>query len=139
METEFRPNYVVYPGVLLKEEIKGLKLTQKKVAEEAGISKTVINEVIKGKRSINAELAVRLEKVLESSASFWLKAQALYDEILARIKLSEEGSVELSLKDNEAGYVELSSKNYKDILNQRKKYVVYNLNSVEYRDIMEAA
>ena len=88
MATEFKPNYAVHPGILLQEEIEALNLTQK-VAEKAGVSKTIINEVIKGKRGINAELAVRLESVLESSARFWLNAQSLYDETMARAKLQQ--------------------------------------------------
>ena len=93
METEFRPDYAVHPGVLLKEEIEDLGLTQKAVSVKAGISKTVINEIIKGKRSINADLAVRLESVLESPARFWLNLQSLYDETMARLKLNKENPV----------------------------------------------
>ena len=87
MATEFKPNYAVHPGVLLKEELDALHLTQKAAAEKAGVSKTVINEVIKGKRGISAELAVKLESVVESPARFWLNAQSIYDEIMARVKL----------------------------------------------------
>ena len=87
METKFSPNYAVHPGVLLQEEINALNLTQKEVAEKAGVSKTIIYEVIKGKRNINADLAVRLESVLESPARFWLNAQSLFDETMARENL----------------------------------------------------
>lgn len=87
MATECKLNYAVHPGILLQEEIAALHMTQKEVAERAGVGRTVINEVIKGKRGINAELAVRLESVLESPARFWLNAQSLYDEAMARAKL----------------------------------------------------
>lgn len=89
MATEFKPNYAVHPGVLLKEELEALHLTQKAAAEKAGVSKTVINEVIKGKRGISAELAVKLESAVESPARFWLNAQSVYDEIMARVKLHQ--------------------------------------------------
>lgn len=89
MATEFKPNYAVHPGVLLKEELDALHLTQKVAAEKAGVSKTVINEVIKGKRGISAELAVKLESAVESPARFWLNAQSIYDEIMARVKLRQ--------------------------------------------------
>ena len=89
MAAEFKPNYAVHPGVLLKEELDALHLTQKAAAEKAGVSKTVINEVIKGKRGISAELAVKLESVVESPARFWLNAQSIYDEIMARVKLRQ--------------------------------------------------
>lgn len=89
MAIEFKPNYAVHPGVLLKEELDALHLTQKAAAEKAGVSKTVINEVIKGKRGISAELAVKLESVVESPARFWLNVQSIYDEIMARVKLRQ--------------------------------------------------
>lgn len=89
MAIEFKPNYAVHPGVLLKEELDALHLTQKAAAEKAGVSKTVINEVIKSKRGISAELAVKLESVVESPARFWLNAQSIYDEIMARVKLRQ--------------------------------------------------
>lgn len=89
MATEFKPNYAVHPGILLREEIEALNLTQKEVSQKAGISKTIVNEIIKGKRGINAEIAVRLESVLESPARFWLNAQSLYDETIARAKLRQ--------------------------------------------------
>ena len=89
MATEFKPNYAVHPGILLREEIEALNLTQKEVSQKAGISKTIINEIIKGKRGINAEIAVRLESVLESPARFWLNVQSLYDETIARAKLRQ--------------------------------------------------
>ena len=79
MATEFKPNYDVHPGILLREEI----------SQKACISKTIVNEIIKGKRGINAEIAVRLESVLESPARFWLNAQSLYDETIARAKLRQ--------------------------------------------------
>ena len=88
MATEFKPNYAIHPGILLLEEIEALNMTQKEVAEKIGVSKTIINEVIKGKRGINAELAVRLESALESPARFWWNAQSLYDETMARVKLN---------------------------------------------------
>lgn len=133
METEFRPDYAVHPGVLLKEEIEDLGLTQKAVSEKTGISKTVINEIIKGKRSINADLAVRLESVLESSARFWLNLQALYDETLARLKLNKE----LPVVANNVRLIaeECSPPKNVDV----KIFENYNFNFYQRYGIMEAA
>lgn len=87
METNFYPNYSIHPGVFLKEEMEVLKISQKALAEKIGISKTIINEVIHGKRKISGELAVKLEQVLYSPASYWLNLQSIYDEAEARKKL----------------------------------------------------
>ncbi len=87
MATKFNPNYAIHPGTFLREEMDSLKISQKSLAEKTGISKTVINEIIHGKRDINAEIAIKLESVLYSDAQYWLNLQSLYDEALARIKL----------------------------------------------------
>lgn len=89
MEINFKPNYAIHPGVFLKEEMEMMGITQKTLAETTGVSKTIINEVINGKRKIGAELAVKLEKALYSPAKYWLNLQAIYDETVARLKLGE--------------------------------------------------
>ena len=89
MEINFKPNYAIHPGVFLKEEMEMMGITQKALAETTGVSKTIINEVINGKRKIGAELAVKLEKALYSPAKYWLNLQAIYDETVARLKLGE--------------------------------------------------
>lgn len=90
MATEFRPDYAIHPGVFLQEEMEALKLSQKALAELTSYSPSVINEIIHGKRKINAELAVRLEKAVYSPAGYWLRLQALYDEVIARKKEEDE-------------------------------------------------
>ena len=87
MGTNFKPNYAIHPGVFLREEMEALNISQKLLSEQIGVSKTVINEILHKKRKINAELAVKLETVLFSPASYWLNLQALFDETEARIKL----------------------------------------------------
>ena len=92
MGTSFMPNYAVHPGVFLREEMESMKISQKMLSEKIGVSKTIINEVLKGKRKINGELAVKLEGALYSPAHYWLNLQALYDETTARIKLKQEAN-----------------------------------------------
>lgn len=89
MGTNFTPNYAIHPGVFLKEEMQAMKISQKELAEKTTISKTVINEIIHGKRNINAEIAVKLEAALYSKANYWLNLQATYDEAVARKKLQK--------------------------------------------------
>ncbi len=89
MGTNFKPNYAVHPGVFLREEMAALKISQKELANRISVNKTIINEVINGKRRISGELAVKLEKAIFSTANYWLNLQALYDEAEARIKLGE--------------------------------------------------
>jgi addiction module HigA family antidote len=90
MKTEFKPNYAIHPGVILKEELEFISLSQLKLSEKTGISKTIINDIIKGKRDINAQYAVLFENVFEHPAKFWLRLQSLYDETMARLQIGEK-------------------------------------------------
>lgn len=122
MEINFKPNYAIHPGVFLKEEMDMMGITQKTLAETTGVSKTIINEVINGKRKIGADLAVRLEKALYSPAKYWLNLQAIYDETIARLKLGEseqKASIHLEIV---APMIPICEKGYGDyLLNQKNR------------------
>lgn len=65
------------PGTLLLEEyIKPMGLTQKQVATATGIPYVRFNEIIQGKRRINAEYSIRLGRYFGQHPSFWLQLQA---------------------------------------------------------------
>lgn len=96
METKFKPNYAIHPGMLLLDDLETMEMSQKELSEKIGVSKTVINEIIKGKRDINAKIAVLLEKTIDEPANFWLNAQALYDETMARLELAATKDVDMS-------------------------------------------
>lgn len=79
MATEFNPNYRLHPGVFLKDDLETLGMSQKTLAEKSGISKTIINEVIKGKRNITPAMAMKFEEIIGEPASFWMGIQTKYD------------------------------------------------------------
>ena len=56
-----------------------LGLQQSVVADELGISRNRLNELILGKRSVTADTAIRLERRFRMPARFWLHLQADYD------------------------------------------------------------
>ena len=69
-----------HPGEMLLEEfVKPLELTQTELALKLGVSYPRLNEIIKAKRSITPDTALRLEKVLGMSAEFWLGLQVDWD------------------------------------------------------------
>jgi addiction module HigA family antidote len=74
----------VHPGEFLREELKARGLTQSACAEMAGRSVRVINQIIKGKKSITAGTALDLERALGVSAGFWVRLQAEHDLAVAR-------------------------------------------------------
>lgn len=69
-----------HPGEMLAEEfLKPLGVSQSAFAERLGVSSSRLNEIIRGKRSITPETALRLAQVLGMSADFWLGLQQDWD------------------------------------------------------------
>lgn len=80
----------IHPGEMLLEEfLRPLGLQQSVVADELGISRNRLNELVLGKRSVTADTAIRLERRFKMPARFWLHLQADYD---LQMALNEEGS-----------------------------------------------
>jgi len=67
----------MYPGAILKDEIKALGLIKKDLAKDVGI--TMLSDMIHGRRNITADLALKLEGALNISAMFWMNSQIKYD------------------------------------------------------------
>ena len=70
---------LIHPGEMIKEEIEARGITQKEVAEKMGVSYTVFNEILNGKRPVTTEYALLLEAVLGIDAGIWLRLQADYN------------------------------------------------------------
>lgn len=69
-----------HPGKFLKEEfLKPLNISTYRLAKDIGVSAIRISEIIRGKRSVTTDTAIRLERYFGMSAEFWLKWQADYD------------------------------------------------------------
>lgn len=74
-----KPAIVVKPAEILNDELKARKISQKDFAEMMDISATQLNEILKSKRDINVNIAIRLENILGIKAEFWLKIQNEYN------------------------------------------------------------
>ena len=68
-----------HPWIFLQEEIEERELLKKTIAQQLEILPTNLSEILKGKRNISPRLAVRLEKVLNISAEYWLNLQMAWD------------------------------------------------------------
>ena len=78
-----------HPGEILKCELEARGMSQKDLAEAIGKATPIINDIIKGRRDINVEIAVLLEMTLDNiSAEIWLNWQNAYD--LQKIREQEE-------------------------------------------------
>lgn len=81
-----------HPGEMLLEEfLKPLGMTQVEAAERMGISVNRMNELIRGKRGITADTALRLAKLLKTSPEFWMNLQAAWDLYHAKRALAATG------------------------------------------------
>lgn len=65
--------------MLLEEFLKPLGLTQTEFAARLGVSYPRLNEIVRGKRSVTPDTALRLARVLGMSADFWLGLQQDWD------------------------------------------------------------
>ncbi len=70
----------VHPGeILLLEFLEPLRISQYRLAKDINVPPRRINEVVKGKRSITANTALRLARYFSMSERFWLNLQSHYD------------------------------------------------------------
>lgn len=70
----------IHPGeILFYEFLEPLEITQYRLAQDLKIPQTRISEIVKGKRRITADTALRLSKYFGNSAKFWLGLQDDYD------------------------------------------------------------
>ncbi len=79
--TPFEPTH---PGELIKDELEERNLTQAKLAESIGVKPSLLNEIIKGKRGINTEMALMLEAALNIPADLLLNLQNDYNMQVAK-------------------------------------------------------
>lgn len=80
------PAIAIHPGEVLIDELKDRKINQKDFAQQTGIPITQLNEIIKGKRPINADIAHRVSKALKMDAILWMNLQSNYDLDVDKIK-----------------------------------------------------
>ncbi len=80
----FQPDWISPPGDTIADLLEERGLTRTELAERTGFSAKHIDELVHGRGVISAETALRLESVLGSTASFWLKRESTYREKLAR-------------------------------------------------------
>ena len=65
-------------------------MTARELAQEMGRPAWVVNQIIRGKRSITIGPALQLERVLQIPAETWIDRQARYDLMIARRSDSED-------------------------------------------------
>lgn len=70
----------IHPGEILREEfLSPLGISAYRLSKELFIPQTRISEILKGRRRVTADTALRLSAFFGNSAKFWLNLQQDYD------------------------------------------------------------
>jgi addiction module HigA family antidote len=69
-----------HPGEMLREDfLPEFALTVSGLAESVGVSRQSVNELLRGRRAVSPEMALRLSRLFGNSPEFWLNAQRAVD------------------------------------------------------------
>lgn len=69
-----------HPGAILKNDIlPELDITQLELANRLGVSRRTISEIVREKRPVTPDMAMRLARVFKTTPKFWLNLQAAVD------------------------------------------------------------
>lgn len=77
----FQPSH---PGLLLKDEVEYRKISQRKLADDMGLSYSVVNEILNGKRPLTPATALMFEASLGVDADTLMRMQTKYNMQMAR-------------------------------------------------------
>ena len=69
-----------HPGEMLREDfLPDYGLTVASLAQAVGVSRQTINELLRGRRAVSPEMALRLARLFGNTPEFWLNAQRAVD------------------------------------------------------------
>src|SRR5215212_1221176 len=70
----------IHPGEMLREDfLPDYGLSVSGLAQALGVSRQTVNELLRERRAVSPEMALRLAKLFGNSAEFWLNAQRAVD------------------------------------------------------------
>lgn len=80
----------IHPGeILLDDCLKPMGITQYRLAKSIGVPQRRIGEIVAGRRSITADIALRLALFFGTDAQSWMNLQTHYDLAIAEQQLAE--------------------------------------------------
>lgn len=82
----FNPDWASPPGDTIADLLEERDWTQAQLADRLGYTTKHVSHLINGKASIGEETALKLERVLGSTAQFWLNLEAIYRSQLAKLE-----------------------------------------------------
>lgn len=78
-----REVYAIHPGYHISEELKERGVSQAELARALRVSPSRVSEILRGRRAVNADFALRLGRWIGTSPDIWLNLQRTYDLRLA--------------------------------------------------------
>lgn len=92
----------VHPGeVLLEDFMKPLHLSQYRVARDLGVPPLRISEIVRKKRAVTADTAMRLARYFGTTAGIWMRLQGQYDLEVAERRYGKEIEASVSARARE--------------------------------------
>lgn len=80
----------IHPGEILAEEfLKQMNISEFQLASDIGLRKSQIDQVVRGERGIDADMALRLARYFGMSVEFWTGIQTHYEVELAKMTLAD--------------------------------------------------
>jgi antitoxin HigA-1 len=83
---EIQTDISLHPGDILLDELEARKFKKAQFAEQLGMKPGHFSELLHGKRHVSAATALKLEKLLNIPAEYWLRVQVYYDLFIERHK-----------------------------------------------------
>ena len=82
-ENKMRP---VHPGEILREEMEELGMSAKAIARELGVPQNRISDILRGRRGITADTALRLARYFNTTPQVWLNLQKAFELRVAELE-----------------------------------------------------
>lgn len=80
----------IHPGEILSEEfLKPMSISQRQLASDIGLPNSHIDQVVRGERGIDADMALRLARYFGMSVEFWTGIQTHNEVELAKMTLAD--------------------------------------------------
>ena len=86
-ENKMRP---VHPGEILREEMEELGMSAKAIARELGVPQNRISDILRGRRGITADTALRLARYFNTTPQVWLNLQKAFELRVAELEAGKD-------------------------------------------------
>ncbi len=68
-----------HPGEILRDNLEAAELSMTKAASRLGCTRQALSRLLNGKASVSPAIALALERIGWSNASFWMRLQTAYE------------------------------------------------------------